>query len=144
MSTLRPFHLAFPVSDIHDTKIWYTKILGCTVGRESDRWIDFNFFGHQLSAHLINEISSIKPILKDVDGDNIPIPHFGIILEKSVWDNLANQFIGGEIDFLLPPKLRFRGTIAEQWSMFFYDPFNNGIEFKSFENSDLIFQVNEQ
>ena len=96
-----------------------------------------------MSAHLVNEISSVKPILKDVDGDNIPIPHFGIILEKSVWDILANQLIGGKINFLLPPKLRFRGTVAEQWSMFFYDPFNNGIEFKSFENSDLIFQANE-
>ena len=143
MKVINPFHLAFPVTNLQTARDFYIGELGAEEARSDKEWVDFNFFGHQLSAHLVNEISSVKPILKDVDGDNIPIPHFGIILEKSVWDILANQLIGGEIDFLLPPKLRFRGTVAEQWSMFFYDPFNNGIEFKSFENSDLIFQVNE-
>ena len=143
MKVINPFHLAFPVTNLQVAREFYIGKLGAKEARSDKEWVDFNFFGHQLSAHLIDEISRVIPIVKDVDGDKIPVPHFGLILEKSVWHILANQLIGGETNFLLPPKLRFRGTVAEQWSMFFHDPFNNAIEFKSFENSNLIFQINE-
>ena len=89
MSTLRPFHLAFPVLDIHDTRIWYTKMLGCTVGRESDRWIDFNFFGHQISAHLSDQSDMLAH--NEVDNHQVPARHFGIILTPSDWETLSKK-----------------------------------------------------
>ena len=89
MTALRPFHLAFPVLDINDTKIWYTKMLGCTVGRESDRWIDFNFFGHQISAHLSEQ--SDMPVHNEVDNHQVPARHFGIILTPSDWKTLSKR-----------------------------------------------------
>ena len=135
--SLRPFHLAFPVSDIKKTKKWYTEILGCSIGRESEKWIDFNFFGHQISAHLIKreDIVSSNP----VDGKQIPVRHFGIILEPKEWDHLAMRLSDLKADFKVEPYTRFKGEKGEQSTMFVIDPSGNYLEFKSFKNDEMIF-----
>ena len=137
MSTLRPFHLAFPVSDIHDTKIWYTKILGCTVGRESDRWIDFNFFGHQISAHLSEQ--SDMPVHNEVDNHQVPARHFGIILTPSDWKTLSKRLANNGAEFVIKPYTRFKGEKGEQSTLFIKDPSGNCLEFKSFKSDEMIF-----
>ena len=100
---LRPFHLAFPVTDIEKTKEWYTGILGCTIGRESNQWIDFNFFGHQISAHLNPEKNTITPTNK-VDNDNVPVRHFGIVLPWKEWNALADKLKSNNVQFLIKPR----------------------------------------
>ena len=137
MSTLRPFHLAFPVLDIHDTKIWYTKMLGCTVGRESDRWIDFNFFGHQISAHLSEQ--SDMPVHNEVDNHQVPSRHFGIILTPSDWENLSKRLVDKGAEFIIKPYTRFKGKKGEQSTLFIKDPSGNCLEFKSFKSDEMIF-----
>ena len=114
---LRPFHLAIPVSDIHIAHSWYTNILGCEVGRKSDMWIDFNFFGHQLVAHLIplNEDNIATNL---VDGEDVPSRHFGIIMDMSEWKNLLNRIKEKNISFLIQPQTRFSDQLGEQ-SIFF-------------------------
>ena len=106
--SIRPFHLAFPVSDIGKTKKWYTKILGCSIGRESEKWIDFNFFGHQISAHLIKREDAV--ISNPVDGKQIPVRHFGIILEPKEWNDLAMRLSNLKADFKVNPYTRFKGS----------------------------------
>ena len=137
MSTLRPFHLAFPVSDIHDTKIWYTKMLGCTVGRESDRWIDFNFFGHQISAHLSDQSDMLAH--NEVDNHQVPTRHFGIILTPSDWETLSKRLANKGAEFVIKPYTRFKGEKGEQSTLFIKDPSGNCLEFKSFKSDKMIF-----
>ena len=137
MSTLRPFHLAFPVLDIHDTRIWYTKMLGCTVGRESDRWIDFNFFGHQISAHLAEQ--SDMPAHNAVDNHQVPVRHFGIILTPSDWETLSKRLSSNGAEFVIKPYTRFKGEKGEQSTLFIKDPSGNFLEFKSFKSDKMIF-----
>ena len=139
MTEFSPFHYAFVVRDLDLTRDFYINTLGAHEARSDQRWVDFNFFGHQLSAHLANEYPQPSPSLSLIDGDHIPIPHFGIVLPKVDWKQLSERLKGKKIEFALEPKLRFKNTPGEQWSMFLYDPFMNGIEFKSFENTDLIF-----
>ena len=135
---LRPFHLAFPITNIKETIKWYTSILECKVGRTDKRWVDFNFYGHQISGHLINK----KTILSDtniVDGKNIPCRHFGIILTKKDWEELSIKLINKKIDFLIKPNTRFKGKRGEQSTFFIKDPSENILEFKSFNNDKMIF-----
>ena len=139
MTGLSPFHYAFVVTDLELTREFYINTLGAHEARSDERWVDFNFFGHQLSAHLANECPQHSPSLSLIDGDHIPIPHFGVVLPKVDWKQLAERLIEKKIEFLIKPKLRFKNTPGEQWSMFLYDPFMNGIEFKSFENTELVF-----
>jgi len=134
---LRPFHLAFPVSNIKETKEWYTKILGCSLGREAERWIDFNFFGHQISAHLSETLDSITH--NEVDSKQIPSRHFGIILNPSDWSILAKRITDLKIDFKVKPYTRFKGEKGEQSTLFIEDPSGNYLEFKSFKNDEMIF-----
>ena len=135
--TLRPFHLAFPVSDIKETKKWYTQILGCSLGREAERWVDFNFFGHQISAHLSEISDSITH--NEVDRKQIPSRHFGIILAPSDWNALSKRLTDLKINFKIEPYTRFKGKKGEQSTLFIEDPSGNYLEFKSFKNDDMIF-----
>ena len=133
-----PFHLAFPVTDLGKTRTFYEDLLGCEIGRTSERWIDFNFFGHQLSAHLVDQQATDEPT-NHVDGKNVPVKHFGAILEWEQWERLATKLREAETDFVIEPYIRFAGEVGEQATMFFLDPSGNAIEFKSFKDFDQIF-----
>ncbi|MEM8966957.1 MAG: VOC family protein [Bacteroidota bacterium] len=133
-----PFHLAFPVSDLVDTRKFYEDLLGCSVGRTSERWIDFNFYGHQISAHLKPE-EVLKAQTNEVDGDQVPVRHFGAILDMGTWESLAERLEGAGIDFIIQPHVRFKGEVGEQATMFFLDPSGNALEFKAFQDYNQIF-----
>ena len=136
--TIRPFHLAFPVVSITKTIDWYIKILGCTIGRKSENWVDFNFFGHQIVAHLSNDIENIQT--NDVDDDDVPCRHFGIILTPEKWKKLVNRLKSKEVNFQIEPHVRFKGQIGEQDTMFIKDPSGNFLEFKAFKDDKYIFE----
>jgi len=138
-NSLRPFHLAFPVSCIKDTIRWYTTVLNCTVGRQDTNWVDFNFYGHQLSAHLVNK-KNLQDPTNPVDGKNIPARHFGIILDMENWKNLAEDLKNKKLNFIVGPYIRFKGEKGEQATMFVKDPSDNVLEFKSFKNDSMIFE----
>lgn len=138
MKTIRPFHLAFPVRDLKTTRAFYCDVLGCTVGRTAEKWIDFDFFGHQLSAHLKPEETK-KRERNAVDGQQVPVLHWGLILEWSDWHHLAERLKEKQIPFIIEPYIRFEGEVGEQATMFFMDPSENALEFKSFKSDDQIF-----
>jgi len=133
-----PFHLAFPVNDLEASRRFYVDLLGCAVGRESDHWIDFNFFGHQITGHLAPDEARIVAS-NPVDGKQVPVRHFGVILEWSAWETLASQLKERGVAFLLGPYIRFKGEVGEQATMFVLDPSGNGLEFKSFKDPERIF-----
>ncbi len=136
---IRPFHLAFPVINITKTINWYVKILGCTIGRKSENWVDFNFFGHQLSAHKVKK--NFPNIHANyVDGHNVPARHFGVILKMNQWDELCNKIIDSNIKFIIEPNTRFKGEKGEQATFFIQDPSGNVLEFKTFKNDSMIFE----
>tara|TARA_B100000945_G_C20231304_1_gene525434 strand:- start:11 stop:439 length:429 start_codon:yes stop_codon:yes gene_type:complete len=136
-NNLRPFHLAIPVSDIEKSKKFYQDILECNIGRSTDNWIDFNLFGHQLVIHLSNNIK--KANINKVDGYDIPVPHFGVILEWEQWRDFSN-ILKDKIIFVIEPYIRFKGKKGEQATMFFLDPDNNALEFKAFKHDSMIFE----
>ena len=136
MTKLSPFHLAIPVKNLSESKKFYQNTLGCKPGRESDEWADYNFFGHQLVCH-IGESNSFT---NEVDGKDVPIPHFGILLGWNEFDNFSNTLKENDIQFIIEPYLRFEGLPGEQKTMFFKDPFGNALEFKSFKNDRDIFR----
>ena len=133
-----PFHLAFPVRDIEETRAFYVNALGCTVGREAKRWIDFDFFGHQISAHVREGELTHNPS-NTVDGDAVPIRHFGCILDMNNWYQLRDQVTAYGVEFIVGPKVRFVGKPGEQATMFFCDPSGNALEFKAFADMNRIF-----
>ena len=135
---MQPFHLAFPVTDLDATLKFYTEIVGCTVGRTSDKWIDFDFFGHQLSAHLKPE-ECMQAQTNIVDSDAVPVRHFGIILTMTEWEKLAKRLRTNGVQFLIEPHVRFKGEVGEQATMFFLDPSGNALEFKAFKDMNKIF-----
>lgn len=132
------FHLAIPVSDLDTANDFYINVLGCSKGRSSTKWMDFNFYGHQLVCHEVKK--SFNKDLNDVDGNNIPVPHFGIILEWNQFQKLSADLKSKNINFIIEPTIRFKGQVGEQAIMFLKDPSNNAIEFKSFRNNDEIFK----
>ena len=132
---LRPFHLAIPVNSIELAREFYGSKLGFAEGRSDEHWIDYNFFGHQLVCH-IGEASSFS---NEVDGKDVPVPHFGIVLEWEQFDVFSEKLISSDIKFIIEPYLRFKGLPGEQKTMFFKDPFGNALEFKSFKNDNDIF-----
>lgn len=132
------FHLAFPVHDLAAAREFYGGILECDEARSSDRWVDFNLFGHQIVAHLAPESTGIKAANK-VDADNVPVPHFGIILPVDEWLALADKLTAKGVKFIIEPKTRFKGEVGEQSTMFFLDPSGNALEFKAFADPSLIF-----
>ena len=132
------FHLAFPVHDLPAAREFYGSILGCEEGRSSERWIDFNLYGHQIVAHLAENSAGVKASNK-VDADNVPVPHFGIVLPMDEWRELADRLTKKGIDFVIEPKIRFAGEVGEQATMFFLDPSGNALEFKAFADFSLVF-----
>jgi extradiol dioxygenase family protein len=133
-----PFHLAIPVNDLAKAVDFYENILGCDRGRESDSWIDFNLFGHQLVCHYVqgSNIKNINP----VDGDAVPVPHFGVILDFDQFDSLADKLKSKKQSFIIEPKIRFAGKPGEQRTMFLQDPCGNALEFKAFKSLNGIFE----
>ena len=139
MKSIRPFHLAFPVYDIKKTIDWYVSYLNCSIGRKSKRWVDFNFYGHQISAHLIDQKNK-KDKINLVDGKKIPSRHFGIILEMNDWKNLVTYLNEKKINYVIKPNIRFKGQTGEQATFFIKDPSNNVLEFKAFQDDNKIFE----
>ena len=135
---LLPFHLASPVDDLEAARNFYVGLLGAGVGRESDRWIDFNFFGHQLTVHKVDSAEA-KTATNPVDGEQVPVRHFGVILTPPEWEALAAKLEAAAVKFLIPPQVRFAGEVGEQRTLFLCDPSGNGVEFKSFAEPSRIF-----
>jgi hypothetical protein len=133
------FHLAFPVKSIGITKMFYHEVLGCPVGRSTDHWIDFDFFGHQISAHL-SEKEEHTGGVSEVDGKQVPLRHFGAILEYEDWKSLERKLQVSGAEFIIEPQIRYHGEAGEQHIMFVFDPSGNALEFKSFTNKEEVFQ----
>jgi len=134
---MRPFHLAFPVTDLAATRRFYAETLGCRIGREAERWIDFDLGGHQLSAHLVDRIDGTTT--NEVDGDAVPARHFGLILTMPEWQALAARLRQAGVAFIVEPHVRFAGEVGEQATMFLLDPAGNALEFKAFADDSQIF-----
>lgn len=132
------FHYAFTVKDIESTIVFYHTILGCSIGRSTASWVDFDFFGHQASAHLSDNIPPLD-YCGSVDGVQVPIPHFGCIVSRDEFTRIKQQLETHNIPFIIPPQIRYKGKKGEQLTMFLLDPSNNPIEFKSFTNQHEIF-----
>lgn len=132
------FHLAFPVNDLDSAREFYGGILGCEEGRSSEHWVDFNLYGHQIVTHLAPDSAGVKAS-NAVDKDQVPIPHFGIVLPMDDWKALAEKLTAKGVKFIIEPKIRFAGEIGEQATMFFLDPSGNALEFKGFNDFSLIF-----
>jgi extradiol dioxygenase family protein len=124
------FHLAFNVTDLNQTRQFYGGLLGCQEGRSTDTWVDFDFFGHQLSMHLGEPFKTANT--GHVGDKLVPMPHFGLVLALPDWQALAKKLTEAQLEFVLPPQARFVGEPGEQWTMFFCDPFGNPIEIKGF------------
>ena len=138
MNKLTPFHLAVPVHDLQAARAFYRDILNCEEGRSSDKWVDFNLYGHQFVIHETG-VKAREVSHNPVDGHEVPVPHFGVILEWDDFQELANRLKAAEIKFAIEPYIRFEGEVGEQATMFFYDPSGNAIEFKSFRDFSQIF-----
>jgi uncharacterized protein len=140
MSTIRltPFHIAFPVDDLDAARAFYGGTLGCPEGRSSTQWIDFDLYGHQIVAHL-KPSSSIRTHHNPVDGHEVPVPHFGVVLPMPTWEALATRLREAGISFIIEPYIRFKGEVGEQATMFFLDPAGNALEFKAFADIGQLF-----
>jgi extradiol dioxygenase family protein len=132
------FHLAFPVHDLASTRQFYVDLLGCRIGRESRSWIDFDFFGHQITAHLSPQ-EARTATANPVDGDDVPVQHFGVILDWNAWHALAEKLQQANAVFVIQPHIRFKGEVGEQATMFIRDPSGNALEFKSFQDMSRVF-----
>lgn len=135
--SLRPFHLAVLVDDLAAARVFYGRVMGCWEGRSSDRWIDFDFMGHQLVAHLSDE--RLGEGGNVVDGHGVPVPHFGVVLTPADWRELADRLISAKADFVIEPTVRFAGQPGEQSTMFLRDPAGNALEFKAFADDAQLF-----
>lgn len=136
--TLRPFHLAFPVDDLAAARDFYGKAMGCREGRSSSEWIDFDFYGHQIVAHLAPGEAGDRAS-NHVDGHGVPVPHFGIVLSMADWQELADRLRAAGVDFAIEPTIRFKGQPGEQATMFFRDPSGNALEMKAFADDAMLF-----
>ena len=140
MNKIQPFHLAIPVHDVELCRRFYANVLRCPQGRSDEKWVDFNFFGHQLVIHLKPEENlSEERIANPVDGHDVPVPHFGVVLEWDEWHALANDLRVKGIKFIIEPYIRFEGKVGEQATMFFKDPSGNALEFKAFKDMEQLF-----
>ena len=140
MSKLSPFHLAIPVNNLAAARTFYRDIIQCTEGRSDTQWVDFDFYGHQLVIHEIEQ--STEPEKENhnpVDGHEVPTPHFGVVLEMALWKELSERLKRHHINFLIEPYIRFEGQPGEQATMFFKDPSGNALEFKAFKNLSQLF-----
>ncbi|WP_333585666.1 VOC family protein [Phenylobacterium sp.] len=132
------FHLAFPVHDLAQARSFYGGLLGCAEGRSSPDWVDFDFFGHQIVAHLSPEEAGHRRT-SAVDGEDVPVRHFGVILELDAWKALADRLTAAGVKFIIAPQIRFQGQPGEQATLFFLDPSGNALEFKAFADDAMVF-----
>ena len=132
------FHLAFPVRDLAEARAFYGDLLGCPEGRSSAEWVDFNFHGHQIVTHLSPDEAAAKAT-SPVDGHDVPVRHFGVILKPADWDMLAQRLKAAGTTFIIEPNVRFKGEPGEQSTMFFLDPSGNALEFKAFADDAMVF-----
>jgi extradiol dioxygenase family protein len=139
--TVPPFHLAFPVDDLAAARRFYGELLGCPEGRSADHWIDFDLKGHQIVAHLAPDAARARAV-NPVDGEDVPVPHFGLVLTMDDWKQLARRLEGAGIDFVIPPTVRFEGQPGEQATMFLLDPAGNALEFKAMADPANLFAKN--
>ena len=135
---VQPFHLAIPVKSLEPCRTFYREVLGCEEGRSDTHWVDFNFFGHQL---VIHQKDGFEPsiISNPVDGHDVPVPHFGVVLSWEDWENLAERLKKENTEFIIEPYIRFKGEVGEQATMFFNDPEGNPLEFKAFKDMGQLF-----
>lgn len=138
-TTLTPFHIAFPVHDLAQARSFYGELLGCPEGRSSDTWIDFDLYGHQIVAHYSSDATAAGACENPVDGHNVPVPHFGVVLEWNAWQELAEKMKAAGTKFVIEPYVRFEGEVGEQATMFFLDPSGNALEFKAFKDMSQLF-----
>ena len=136
--TIPRFHLAFPVRDLAEARAFYGDLLGCPEGRSSAEWVDFDFHGHQIVAHLALDAAGGETT-SPVDGEDVPVRHFGVILDLPAWQALSDRLTAADVAFLIPPQVRFRGQPGEQATMFFLDPSGNALEFKAFADDAKVF-----
>ena len=136
--TLPPFHIAFPVDDLAAARAFYGGLLGCTEGRSADHWVDFDLRGHQIVAHLAPEAAP-KRATNPVDGEDVPVPHFGLVLPMDEWRALAERLVSAGVEFIISPTVRFRGEPGEQATMFLLDPAGNALEFKAMADPANLF-----
>lgn len=140
---LNPFHLAVPVRNISEARQFYGGLLGFGEGRSSETWVDYNFYGHQFVCHLdpaLGDQGKLKLQYNEVDKHAVPVPHFGVVLDMSDWQQLADRLRASEIQFIIEPYVRFAGQVGEQATMFFLDPSGNALEFKSFADMSRLFE----
>ena len=140
MNEMTPLHLAFVVDDIDQAEFFYAGVLGCSLGRKDERWIDFDLHGHQITAHLAESIGAEAS--NPVDGDQVPVPHFGLILPWDEWEEMAERIRQSRFSFLIEPRIRFQGQPGEQGTFFVRDPAGNALEFKSFRDNEKILASN--
>jgi len=138
MTALHPFHLAFPVTSLANARAFYGGLLGCPEGRSSDDWVDFDLYGHQIVAHLAPAEAGHRAT-SAVDGDAVPVRHFGVVLPMDEWEALAQRLRNAGVRFIIEPHLRFKGQVGEQATMFFLDPCGNALEFKAFADPGRLF-----
>lgn len=138
MQTITPFHVAIPVHNLEECRTFYREVLGCEEGRSSDHWVDFNLFGHQVVIHYKPK-SGESLHTNPVDGKNVPVPHYGVVLPWETFQSFSKELAGKGIDFVIEPYIRFEGEVGEQATMFFLDPAGNALEFKAFRNIDQLF-----
>jgi extradiol dioxygenase family protein len=137
-TAMQPFHLAIPVHDLAAARSFYGELLGCPEGRSAEEWVDFDFYGHELVAHL-DAAERPRVHHNQVDGKEVPVPHFGVVLEWHACQELAARLRSGGVRFVIEPGIRFAGQVGEQTTMFFHDPSGNALEFKSFRDSSRLF-----
>ncbi len=140
MNNLSPFHLAIPVDDLEVSREFYREILGFEEGRSSEQWVDFNFFGHQLVIHTQQKNNTSEIIFNSVDGKEVPVPHFGVVLSWAHFQAFADRLKKLKISFIIEPYVRFKDKTGEQMTMFFQDPSGNALEFKAFKNNEQLFK----
>lgn len=139
MSQLTPFHIAIPVHNLDECRVFYREVLGCEEGRSSDQWVDFNLFGHQLVIHYKPKEATEDLHHNPVDGKHVPVPHYGVVLPWEKFMSFSEGLKSKNIDFIIEPYIRFEGEVGEQATMFFKDPAGNALEFKSFKDFGQLF-----
>ena len=138
---MNPFHLAIPVKDLIVTRTFYKEVLECKEGRSAEKWVDFDLFGHQLVLHEKSDMASKdRRSSNEVDGHDVPVPHFGVVLDWEDWIKLSERLKAQNIKFIIDPYIRFEGEVGEQATMFFLDPEGNALEFKAFKDIGLLFE----
>lgn len=139
MSKITPFHIAIPVHNLAECRTFYREILNCEEGRSSDHWVDFNLFGHQLVIHYKPKGKEEELHVNPVDGKDVPVPHYGVVLSWDTFESFSEELIAKEVHFVIAPYVRFKGEVGEQATMFFLDPAGNALEFKAFKDMGQLF-----